>query len=58
MYGTRGGRCPATYTTLGHHHHHMNDPQDYCSASYALREGDIFDTNLKKVEMTEMKMCR
>ena len=48
MYGTSGGRCPASYTTLGHHHHNMNDPQDYCSASYALREGEIFDTKLEE----------
>ena len=32
------------------------DPQDDRSASYAVRDGD--STNVKKLEVTEMKMCR
>ena len=58
MDGATGGRCQACYA-MREYHHKSTDPQDYRSASYAVRDGDsasYTSSQVKKVEVTEMQI--
>ena len=58
MAGITGGRYQRSYATRGYHHT-VRDPQDDCSASYSVWDGDSandYSFHVKKLEVADKKM--